>query len=208
MPHFNKVYEESKEDVVFLMVDMVDGTKKTVAKGKKYIADNGLAFPVLFDSDQNAAYTYGVRSIPTTLFIDKDGNIATGVEGAIDEQTLLKGIDLIRSTDAVATTAQYHKLTAEAARKMMDDNPDAILLDVRTEEEYRTERIADAILIPDYEITAKAPSQLPDQDALILIYCRSGNRSKAAANALVSMGYTNVYDFGAIQSYPYETVSG
>ncbi len=95
MPHFDKVYSEVKDEVLFLMVDMVDGAKETEAKGKKYVADNKFSFPVLYDSNQDAAYTYGIWSLPTTVFIDRDGYVAAGVEGAIDEETLLKGISLI-----------------------------------------------------------------------------------------------------------------
>ena len=207
MPEFNKVYGEVKHEVVFLMVDMVDGQQETEAKGKKYISDNEFTFPVLFDNDQDAAYTYGIRSIPTTIFVDKDGNVAAGVEGAIDEDTLIKGINLIKNEDTQMKKAEYHKISAEEARKMLDENTDAILLDVRTAEEFASQRIDGAILIPDYELKDRAEAELPDKNALIVLYCRSGNRSKSAANTLVSMGYTNVYDFGGITSYPYETVS-
>ncbi len=93
MPHFNKVYNELKDEIVFLMVDLVDGQKETEEKGKKYIANNGFTFPVLYDLEQDAAYTYGIRSIPTTIFINKDGDIVTGAEGAINEDILLKGIE-------------------------------------------------------------------------------------------------------------------
>ncbi len=96
MPHFNKVYEETKDDVVFLMVDMVDGMQETEAKGKKYIEDNNFAFPVLFDTEESGAYAYGIRSIPTTIFINKDGNIVTGFEGAMTEEALREGINLIK----------------------------------------------------------------------------------------------------------------
>ncbi len=96
MPHFNKVYGEMQDEVLFLMVDLVDGRQETQEKGQKYIDDNGFTFLVLFDLDQNAAYTYGIRSIPTTLFIDKEGNVAAGLQGAMDEETLRRGIDLIK----------------------------------------------------------------------------------------------------------------
>ncbi len=96
MPHFNKIYEEVKEEVIFLMVDMVDGMQETEEKGKKYISDNNFTFPVLFDTKQEAALTYGIRSIPTTIFINKDGNIVTGVMGAVSEEILLKGVNLIK----------------------------------------------------------------------------------------------------------------
>ena len=103
--------------------------------------------------------------------------------------------------------AVYHKITAEEAKAMMDSGKPYILLDVRTVEEYAAKRIDGAILIPDYEIDSAA-AELPDRSALILVYCRSGRRSANAANALVGMGYTNVYDFGGINDWPYDTVSG
>lgn len=96
MPHFNKVYADVKKDVIFMMVDMVDGQRETADKGKKYVEDQGFTFPVYFDTDQEAATVYGIASIPTTIFIDKDGYIVTGAQGAIDEETLLKGIGYIK----------------------------------------------------------------------------------------------------------------
>lgn len=95
MPYFDKVYNEMRDDVTFLMVDIVDGTRETEAKGKQYIADNNFTFPVLFDLDSDAVYTYGISSIPSTIFIDKDGFIVTKVRGGIDEKTLREGISLI-----------------------------------------------------------------------------------------------------------------
>jgi cytochrome c biogenesis protein CcmG/thiol:disulfide interchange protein DsbE len=96
MPHFNKVSEEyAKDELLFLMVDLVDGGRETVEKGKKYVEDNGYTFTVLFDTKQNAAATYGIRSLPTTFFINKDGSIIGGLEGGIDEETLRYGVSLI-----------------------------------------------------------------------------------------------------------------
>jgi len=91
---------------------------------------------------------------------------------------------------------------------MMTESDDYILLDVRTEEEYRDQRIDGSVLIPVDEISIRAEAELPDKDATILVYCRSGRRSASAAEELAALGYTNVYDFGGIQSWPYETVSG
>lgn len=96
MPHFNKVYNEMKAEVVFLMVDLVDGQRETREKGLKYLEDNGFAFPAYFDLKQDAAATYGINSIPATLFIDPKGNILTGYLGGIDEETLRSGIKLIK----------------------------------------------------------------------------------------------------------------
>lgn len=103
--------------------------------------------------------------------------------------------------------AVYRKIPAEEARDMMRSVESHILLDVRTDEEYKENRIDGAILIPDYEISERAETELPDKNAVILIYCRSGRRSASAANVLVNMGYTGVYDFGGILDWPYEVIS-
>lgn len=102
----------------------------------------------------------------------------------------------------------YKKLTAEEAMDMMSELEEYILLDVRTEDEFKEQRIDGAVLIPDYEISSRAALELTDKDAIIFIYCRSGRRSANAANELIDMGYKNVYDFGGIIDWPYDTVSG
>ena len=102
----------------------------------------------------------------------------------------------------------YRRITAEEAHEMMAQSASYVLLDVRTEEEYREKRIDGATLIPNDEIKSRAAAELPDKGQLILIYCRSGNRSASAAKALVELGYSNVYDFGGIGDWLYGTVSG
>ena len=92
------------------------------------------------------------------------------------------------------------RISANQAKRMADRNAGAVLLDVRTEAEFSDKRIAGATLLPIDSIRTKASRVLPDKDALILVYCRRGIRSMAAAEQLVSMGYTNVYDFGGIES--------
>ena len=104
-----------------------------------------------------------------------------------------------------AQEAVYMNITAEEAKQMMDTEEGYIILDVRTQEEYEESHIPGAILIPNTEIEARAESELPDKDQLILVYCRSGRRSKLAAEILVELGYTNVYEFGGIIDWPYET---
>lgn len=101
----------------------------------------------------------------------------------------------------------YNKITAEEAKEMIDTQ-EVIILDVRTQEEFKEKHIEGALLIPDYELANVAKSKLPDKNKKILVYCRSGNRSKSAARLLIDMGYTNVYDFGGIINWPYETVQG
>jgi rhodanese-related sulfurtransferase len=102
--------------------------------------------------------------------------------------------------------AEYHKLSAEEAKKMLDETPNAILVDVRTPTEFKEIRIPHAISLPLNEIDDKAATVLPDKNALILVYCRSGVRSNNAANKLIAMGYTNIYDIGGgISNWPFET---
>jgi thiol-disulfide isomerase/thioredoxin len=96
MREFDEVYAEAGEEITFMMVDLVDGQRETKETGAQYIEEQGFSFPVYFDTEQEAAYAYGIMSIPTTLFIDKDGYIVTGALGAIDAETLRKGIDLIK----------------------------------------------------------------------------------------------------------------
>ena len=95
-----------------------------------------------------------------------------------------------------AQQAVYRKVSSAEAHKMMSESKGHILLDVRTDTEYKEKRIAGAILIPDYEIKDRAGKELPDKNKVILVYCRSGRRSANAARALISLGYVNVYDFG------------
>ena len=106
-----------------------------------------------------------------------------------------------------ATEAVYRRISAEDAKEIMESIDDYVLLDVRTNEEYNELRIEGAILIPDYELKARAATELPDKHAVILVYCRSGRRSAEAANVMVGLGYTNVYDFGGIIDWPFETIN-
>ena len=95
MPHFNSVYAEVKDDVVFMMVDLTDGSRETQERGQAYIDEQGFSFPIYFDLDLDAGNAYGITSIPTTVFIDAAGNVVTGYQGAIDEDTLRASIGLI-----------------------------------------------------------------------------------------------------------------
>ena len=101
--------------------------------------------------------------------------------------------------------AVYVNITAEEAKQIMDSEEGYIILDVRTQEEYDQGHIPGAIVISHEEITEKAEEVLTDKDQLILVYCRSGRRSKLAAEALVELGYTNIKEFGGIIDWPYET---
>ena len=100
--------------------------------------------------------------------------------------------------------AVYVNITAEEAKKIMDTEEGYIILDVRTQEEYDEGHIPGAIVISHEEIAEKAEKVLTDKEQLILVYCRSGRRSKIAAEALVELGYTNIKEFGGIIDWPYE----
>ena len=100
--------------------------------------------------------------------------------------------------------AVYVNITAEEAKEIMDSEEGYIILDVRTQEEYDQGHIPGAIVISHEEIAEKAEKVLTDKDQLILVYCRSGRRSKIAAEALVELGYTNIKEFGGIIDWPYE----
>lgn len=105
------------------------------------------------------------------------------------------------------TAIEYKKITAEEAKARIDSGDEIIILDVRTESEYHAGHIPNSVLIPNETIKDSMPELLPDLNAEILIYCRSGNRSAQAAKKLISIGYTNVYDFGGIIDWPYDTVT-
>jgi rhodanese-related sulfurtransferase len=98
----------------------------------------------------------------------------------------------------------YVNITAEEAKKIMDTQEGYVILDVREQDEFDEKHIPGAILIPYTEITEKAEGKLPDKDQLILVYCRSGNRSRQASAKLAALGYTNIVEFGGIHAWPGE----
>ena len=100
--------------------------------------------------------------------------------------------------------AVYMNITAQEAKEIMDRESGYVILDVRTREEYDQGHIPGAIVISHEEVADKAEETLTDKDRLILVYCRSGRRSKIAAEALVELGYTNILEFGGILDWPYE----
>ena len=103
-------------------------------------------------------------------------------------------------------SATYEQISGAEAKAMMDSESGYVIIDARTQEEYDQGHIPGAILIPEYEIADRAEKELPDKNQLILVYCRSGRRSKIAAEELVKLGYTNVKEFGGIIDWEYETV--
>ena len=111
---------------------------------------------------------------------------------------------LVLLLSACAQAASYEQITQEEAKQIMDTTNGYILLDTRTREEYDQSHIPGALLIPQTEIAERAEEELPDKDQVILVYCRSGNRSKQASEILAELGYTNVKEFGGINTWPYE----
>ena len=103
----------------------------------------------------------------------------------------------------------YKKISQEEAARMMEEQPDKItIVDVRTITEFREGHIPGAINIPNESIENDPPTELPDKDRILLIYCRSGNRSKLASEKLAAMGYTNIFEFGGINTWEGETERG
>ena len=103
-------------------------------------------------------------------------------------------------------SATYDQISGAEAKALMDSESGYIIIDARTQEEYDQGHIPSAIMIPEYEIADRAEKELPDKDQLILVYCRSGRRSKIAAEELVKLGYTNVKEFGGIIDWEYDIV--
>ena len=102
-------------------------------------------------------------------------------------------------------TVSYQQITAEEAKSMMEEQPDAVILDVREQDEYDAGHIPGAVLLSVGTIDEEtAASAIPEKDTVVLVYCRSGNRSKTASQSLVDLGYTRIYEFGGIKDWPYE----
>lgn len=102
----------------------------------------------------------------------------------------------------------YRQVTMDEAVQLMETETDYLVVDVRTPEEFEEKHIPGAVLVPNESIADEPPAALPDREQMLLIYCRSGNRSKQAAAKLAALGYTNVIEFGGINSWTGETVSG
>ena len=105
------------------------------------------------------------------------------------------------------TDAAYRQISQEEAKEMMD-NQEVIILDVREQDEYDNGHIPGAVLLPVGSIDEDTAAEvIPEMDSTVLVYCRSGNRSKTASSSLAELGYTNIYEFGGINTWPYETES-
>lgn len=122
-----------------------------------------------------------------------------------NRKTLEKGVE-DKSMNTSQDIILYEQITATDAKKIMDNRDDYVILDVRTKPEYEASHIENAMLLPLDDIDEKATDILPDKDQLLLVYCRSGVRSKEAALQLANLGYTNIKEFGGIIDWPYDVV--
>ena len=121
---------------------------------------------------------------------------------------LLAGCTLSKTkkdAEDMSDKVAYHKISAEEAYEMMASQ-EVVVVDVRTREEYDGGHIENAVLVPNESIGSEMPEALPDKEATLLVYCRSGRRSKDAAQKLLALGYQSVYDFGGVIDWPYELV--
>lgn len=104
-----------------------------------------------------------------------------------------------------SSESDYQQISQEEAKEMMDTQ-DVIILDVREQDEYDSGHIPGAVLLPVGTIDEETAAEvIPEKDSTVLVYCRSGNRSKTASSVLAELGYTNIYEFGGINTWPYET---
>ena len=115
---------------------------------------------------------------------------------------------LLAGCAAPAEGGSYRQINMDEAITMMEEESGYIILDVRTPEEFADKHIPGAVNIPNETIGTVEIPELPNKDQLILVYCRSGNRSKQASEKLVALGYTNIVEFGGINDWPGETVTG
>lgn len=136
--------------------------------------------------------------LPEVIPLPEGYNLEDDLSARAEESDSKAGIEL----------GEYHAISVQEAKAMMDSGDAVTIVDVRTRDEYESGHIPGALLIPNETISDQPPEFLPDQAATILVYCRSGNRSRQASQKLADMGYTAVYDFGGIIDWPYETVAG
>lgn len=118
----------------------------------------------------------------------------------------VSGVTCLAGCNSQNEASGYMQISQEEAKNIMDTESGYIIIDARTQEEFDAGHIEGAILMPEYEVADRAEKELPDKNQLILVYCRSGRRSKIAAQALADLGYTNVKEFGGIIDWEYKIV--
>lgn len=118
---------------------------------------------------------------------------------------LVGAVALVACGSTGSNAATYRSVSAQEAKELMETETGYVILDVREADEYAEKHIPGAVLLPVGQVEDRAEIELPMKKQLILVYCRAGNRSKTAAEALAKLGYTNVVEFGGINEWPYET---
>ncbi len=207
---FEGVIEEVYENGFLVTTTDLDGTDKVSIgydknmKPLDFTPAPGQTVEMTILPELRESYPVQATAVQVTLKEDvgaADAAESTGVAPKEDDIVITdeEMEKLLRSVVPV-------KITADEAKSLMDGDGDAVILDVRTQEEFDEGHIEGALLLPDTEVADKAQDILPDKDATILVYCRSGRRSALAADELVQLGYTDVRDFGGIIDWPYETV--
>ena len=158
---------------------------------------SGAASAAQSSASQTTAASTAKSKNKTADSPDSGSSSASGTAGSATGQSQTV-------TAAADPQGVYHKITAEEAKTMID-NGGVTIVDVRRPDEYAAQHIPGAINVPNEDISSDPPAALPDMDAVLLVHCRTGIRSKAASDKLIQMGYQNVYDFGGIVDWPYET---
>jgi len=138
-------------------------------------------------------------------------NLAKGLAASFAMLAVVAVLALVagcRQASSSGAFEPYRQISPEEALALMESESDYIILDVRTAREFASGHIPNAINVPVETIGTTPPSELPDLNQLILVYCRSGNRSKKAAQKLAEMGYANIVEFGGINAWPGEVTQG
>jgi rhodanese-related sulfurtransferase len=165
---------------------------------------------VLIRNEEDTSLYYNISTKSPVKYVEgvegplENDNVINARVILVDSESLPMEVELVEITDNVPPA--YTVINAEKAKKMIDEG-DVVILDVRTRAEYGEGHIADSYNVPLDEIDVGIDRIAPDKETVLLIYCRSGNRSKIAARTLAEQGYVNVYDLGGIMDWPYDIVT-
>ena len=160
----------------------------------------------MFSSHTRKAITLSVTLL--LLVATLTGCVSTTTQTTAASTAVITGETAETATETTTTqTGESQMISAKEAKKLMDSGADITIVDVREPSEYKTGHIKNAILLPVGKIAGLAATDLPDLNATIIVYCRSGMRSSAAASTLVGLGYTHILDLGGLSNWPYDVVT-